>query len=338
MASARRPSSDHLNFLRDAEPRARWFSVFALLRQAEARAAGLPQIGRSRLPEDNVVDMAHSTTLAFPGSTVEAIEWSAAGRGRVRTQFLGFTGPMGAMPLHVSELVEQESLKGERRPLGRFLDLLTDRMLQFFYRAWADTQPAASLDRPDTDRFGGHLSALAGIRADHRARFPVQARLGFAGLFASRRSPAVLIDALSGLLGMRVSIREFIGCWRDILVEDRTRIGESGNCNRLGRGAVLGRRVRTVDDTYRVILHLDDMAQYRRHLPIGERFLAIRDVLGTLAPAHLECQIQLEIDERAVAAARLDGNSPLGWAAFMAPRGRARLRGDARITSSGRHR
>lgn len=331
MASARRPSSDHLSFLRGSAERARRFSIFALLRQAEARAPGLPRIGHSRMPQDNVVDLAHSTTLGFPGATVEAIEFGAAGRARVRTCFLGLTGPMGAMPLHLSELAHYESRYSQSRPVGRFLDLLTDRMLQFFYRAWADTQPAADLDRPGEDRFSAYIAALAGIREDRRTKFPVASRLGLANLFVLRRSPAALIDALSNLLGMPVSIEEFIARRRSVSHQDRTRIGANENCNALGRGAMLGGRVAVIDDTYRIRLRASVMAEYRRHLPNVERFFAIQDMLDTLAPAHLEWQLQLEIDETAIEPARLDGAAALGWSAWVAPRGLARTRGDARL-------
>jgi type VI secretion system protein ImpH len=329
MASARRPSSDHLSFLRGSKERARWFSIFALLRQAEARAPGLPPIGRSRLPRDNVVDLAHSMTLDFPGATVEAMELGATGRVRVRTCFLGLTGPMGALPLHLSELAHYESRYAKSQPIGRFFDLLTDRMLQFFYRAWADTQPAVGLDRSGEDRFSFYVASLAGIREDPRRYFPAASRLGFANLFVSRRSPAALIDAVSHLLGMRVQIEEFVGRWRDVASHDRTRIG--GNCNELGRSAMLGHRVAVADDTYRVKLRAADMAEYRRHLPNTKRFFAVQDVLDTLAPVHLEWQLQLEVGEDAIEPARLDGNASLGWAAWVAPRGLARTRGDARL-------
>ena len=50
---------------------------------------------------------------------------------------------------------------GHKRPFGRFLDMLAGRMLQFFYRAWADSQPVSHADRPGDDRFGRYLAALS---------------------------------------------------------------------------------------------------------------------------------------------------------------------------------
>ena len=78
---------------------------------------------------------------------MDEIEPSTGGRLRVRSLFLGLTGPMGALPIHLTEYAFYERRMGEKRPFGRWLDVLTDRMLQFFYRAWADGQPAVQADR-----------------------------------------------------------------------------------------------------------------------------------------------------------------------------------------------
>ena len=326
-----RPASDHLSFLRRSAEFARRFSVFALLRQAEARARDLPPIGRSKLPQQNVVDLAHSATLDFPGSTVEGIEFGRTGRPRIRTLFLGLTGPMGALPLHLTEFIHYERHYAPSQPFGRFLDLLTDRMLQFFYRAWADAQPAVTSDRPAEDRFAGYIASLAGIKKDLRSGFPFTARIPYAGLFATGRSPAVLVDCLSHFLRTRVSSQEFIARWREIAPMDHTRIGTIGAVNVLGQGAVLGRRVRVIDDTYRIRMHCADMAEYSSYLPISPQFFVVQDVLETLVPPQLEWQLRLELDERKIDGVKLDGTMPLGWAAWMAPQRAARVRADAKL-------
>lgn len=331
MAAEGGHAPDHLTFFRRWAGEARRFSFFALLRQAEAHARGLPPIGRSRLPQHNVADLAHSTTLDFPGSTVESIEFTQTGRARVRTLFLGLTGPMGALPLHLTEFAHYEQRYAPKRPFGRFLDLLTDRMLQFFYRSWADTQPAVHADRQDEDRFAGYVASVAGINRDERQDFPHPARLHFAGLFASRRNPAVLSDCLTSLLHVAVSIREFVPRWREIVRSDRTRIGRGGAFNRLGGQAVLGKAVRTIDDTFRVQVRCTDWVEYLRFLPTGRSFAVARDVLGALAPPHLEWRLELGIAESAIQGATLDGRVPLGWAAWIAPKGSQSIRADARL-------
>lgn len=338
MARADRPTPDHLTLL-DAAARepGRW-GFLALLRRSEALAPRLPRIGRSRLPPQNVVDLAQTPTLAFPAGTVESIERTGAGRRRVRSLFLGLTGPMGALPIHLTEYAFYERRMGENRPFGRWLDVLTDRMLQFFYRAWADTQPAAQADRPGDDRFGAYVAALSGAMAGARSQeggFTPDRRLHYAGAFISRRSAAVLRDGLSHILKRPVRLKEFVARWRDIEPADRTRIGSPdrlGRYNRLGRDMVLGARVRQAEDTFRVMVRAVSADDYRRLLPGRPAHQAAREALQALAPSELSWELELEIAEPQAPGARLDGQAPLGLMSWVAPQGRhGMVRADARI-------
>ena len=74
------------------------------------------------------------------------------GRAKLRGLWLGLTGPMGALPTHLTEFAFYERRYAKTQPFGDFLDLLAGRMLQLFYRVWADSQPTAQADRPDDDR------------------------------------------------------------------------------------------------------------------------------------------------------------------------------------------
>lgn len=337
MADTGRSAPHHLNFLREAAASANRFGFFALLRHAESRARELPRIGRSRLPALNIADFAHSATLDFPGATIERIEFGKTGRARIRTLFLGLTGPMGPLPLHLTEFAHYERRYAQTRPFGRFLDLITDRMLQFFYRAWADSQPVTHADRPADDAFADYLAALGGVPAQTRnSTFPAAARIHYLGAFASRRNPALLQDSLSHLLRVSALVQEFIPLSRRILPADRSRIGRSGAFNGLGVNTVLGQRVRVIDDTVRVRLQVRNMAEYRDLLPDGKRFALAAESSSAFLPSHIEWQFQLEIPEFSVEPAKLDGKAQLGWSAWMAPHRRPAYRRDARLRPDSR--
>ena len=339
MADANGPASDHLRVLTDAAPRAREFDLFALLRRAEARGRGLPRIGRSRTPANNIVDLAHEPGMEFPASTVAEIERGGPGRMRVRSRFLGLTGPMGALPVHLTEYAFYEKRTSDKRPFGRFLDLLTDRMLQFFYRAWADTQPAAQADRPDDDRYAGYLGAISGLglQANPRRHKPDSAfgwneRLRYAGLLISRRSASSIEDGLSHGLALPVRITEFVPRWRDIDPKERTRLGRHG-FNQLGIDAVIGSRVCVVEDTFRVAVEAKTPADYLEFLPGRRLYLRAREMLDLLKPSQLDWELQLELYEDQAPPARLDGTTSLGLMSWVAPKARHSRRADARIRS-----
>lgn len=332
MAPPDRPPARHLAFLAAAKDRLKRSGLFPLVRGAEARAPELPLVGRARQPSQNIVEMAQIPSLRFPSPTVEAIELRH-GRPVVEGYWLGLTGPMGPLPSHLTEYADYERRYGERRPFGRWLDLLADRMLQFFYRAWANSQPAASLDRPADDRFGDYLSALTGAEqgVDAHSPFPARARLHYAGLYASRRSAGGIEDALTHLLRQPVRVLEFQPRWRDVSVEDQSRLG--AQFATLGGDLMVGARVRTASDAFRVVVRADSLREYEQLLPSGGRFAIAREALDSFAPSHLEWDIMIEMEERHARPARLDGRSRLGWTGWLSPKkDSGRIRADAHLT------
>jgi len=337
MATKSGTAAQHLSFLAEAGKAAKRYGVFPVLRAAEARAPQLPRIGAARLPAQNVVDLNQVPTVVHPASTLESIELKGS-RAAVNGYWFGLTGPMAPLPLHMTEFAMMERRHGPKRPFGRFLDMLAGRMLQFFYRAWADSQPAAQADRPEDDRFADYLAALSGagenVPAD--AVFPRRARLHYASLFASHRSAAGIQDALTHLLGTRVRVMEFLARWRDIEPSDRSRLGAQGGFNALGHDVVAGASVRAYTDAYRVVIRARTFAEYESFLPTGAQFKLAAEALDAFTPSHLEWELEVELDEREARPARLDGRTRMGWTSWMAPTGVGGVRAEARLSRSAR--
>jgi type VI secretion system ImpH/TssG family protein len=332
MAPADRPPAEHLTFLQRAGAQMKRYGLFPLTRGAEARAPALPRIGRARRPTQSVVDLAQTPSLAFPDATMDAVEVKH-GRPLLSGHWLGLTGPMGALPTHLTEYAHYEVQYAKARPFGRWLDLLAGRMLQFFVRAWGDSQPTVQADRPDDDRFARYLGAMTGgaegVRED--SIFPARARLFYAALYASRRSAVAIEDALASLLRQPIRVLEYQPRWRDIDEEDQTRLGRQ--FARLGGEMVVGRRVRVASDAFRVVVRAHSMDEYERLLPTGARFAIASEALDSFAPSHLEWDVMIEMEERHARPARLDGKARLGWTGWVAPQaGSTRVRADAHLT------
>lgn len=316
MAPADRPPPQHLNFLAAAAKSVRRWGLFPIVRGAEARAPSLPRVGRSRLPSQNIVDLAQNPSLAFEANTLDRLDIKG-GRATVAGHWLGLTGPMGPLPIHLTEFASYEARYAKSRPFGRWLDVLAGRMLQFFYRAWADSQPVASLDRPGDDQFAAQLGALTGASegVSDTSAFPAMARLHYAALFAGRRSAVAIEDALGHLMRQPVRLLEYQPRWRDIEAGDRTSLGR--NYASLGGDAVLGSRVRTVSDAFRVVIRASSERDYRSLLPGGARYAVAAEALDAFAPGHLEWDIAVEVDAAGAGPARLDGRSQLGWIGWL---------------------
>lgn len=312
--------------------------LFAVLRQAEARAGKLPRIGKAKRPEQNVVDLAQEPSLGFPDSTLEALEFRH-GRAQLRGHWLGLTGPMGPLPTHLTEFAYFERRYATKRPFGDWLDVISGRMLQLFYRAWAESQPAAHADRPGDDNFSRWLGALSGAMdgAGQDSAFFGRARTHYAALFAGSRSAIALQDGLSHLLGQPVRVVEYIPKWREFEADDRSCLGASFAT--LGSDAVLGGRVYSAADAFRVIVRAENLDAYNSLLPGGDRFAVAAEAIEAFKPTHLEWDLCIELDDAEAPPARLDGRSRLGWSGWIKPRSAARAprkRGKSEIISSDR--
>jgi type VI secretion system ImpH/TssG family protein len=316
MARPDRPPDQHLGFIAAIAEEARRFGLFPVVRGAEARALNRPRVGQSRLPSQNIVDLSQTPTLAFPDSTLDVVE-VRGGRPHVSGYWLGLTGPMGPLPIHLTEFATYERRYAKIHPFGRWLDMLAGRMLQFFYRAWANSQPSAVADRPDDDRFAEYLAALSGATEGVGAHsaFPAKARLHYAGLFAGSRSAPAIEDALCHLLRQPVRLIEYQPRWRLFEADDVSRLGHSFAT--LGSDAVLGGRVRSAADAFRVVIRATSFRDYQSLLPTGARFAVAAEALDAFKPSHLEWDLALEIAEKDMPRAKLDGRSQLGWSGWM---------------------
>jgi type VI secretion system ImpH/TssG family protein len=336
MAAADGDPPQHIAYARRAAEFPRHFGLFALLRGLEARAPHMPRIGTARLPSQNIVDLAQVPTLVFPGSTLDKID-IRRGRPYAEGFWLGMTGPMGPLPLHLTEFAVYERRYGKKRPFGAFLDLIAGRMLQFFYRAWADSNPVAHAERPEDDKFASYVAALTGAPENvaEGSAFPPRARLHYAAVFASRRSAGAVQEALAHLLGAKVNIVEFMPRWRDIEAEDTTRIGRG--FAGLGRDAVVGGRVRGVMDAFRVQIAVRDLAEYEEFLPTGRKYQLAAEALDAFAPSHLEWDIQLQLPAKEIRPTRLDGRMRMGWTTWLGSATAAGgVRSDTRLGRSAR--
>jgi type VI secretion system protein ImpH len=335
MADADWTEAQHLKMLAKVAEAPRKYGVFPVLRAIEARGQDRPRIGKAKLPDRNLVDLAQAPHLGFADATLTAVSVSRS-RARIEGTWLGLTGPMGPLPTHLTEFAFYERRYAKSRPFGDWLDLIAGRMLQLFYRSWADSQPAALADRPDDDYFASWVAAISGAHEGAAAAvaFPASLRAHYASVFAGSRSATAIEDAMSHLLCQEVRLLEFQGRWRELEPEDVTRLGRG--FVRLGSDAILGRRVRSASDAFRVIIRAASYQDYVSLLPTGPRFAIAAEALDAFKPSHLEWDITLELDEHEAPPCRLDGRAQLGWNTWVKPRSASDLpskvvRGDAHL-------
>ena len=316
MAGTDRTKADNLIDWSTLEQNLPRSGLFAVVRHIEARRAALPRLGRAKRPEQSLIDLAQEPALGFADKTLSRLD-HRYGRQQLRGYWLGLTGPMGPLPSHLTEFAFYERRYAKQRPFGDWLDLLAGRMLQLFYRAWAESQPVSHADRPDDDNYARWLGALSGAAEGSNSNdaFFTRSRAHYAAVFSGSRSAIAIQDALSHLLTQPVRVVEYIPKWREFEPEDRSCLGR--NFATLGSDAVLGRRVYSAADAFRIVVRASDFRSYQSLLPGGERFAVAAEAIESFKPTHLEWDLTVEIEDDDAPPAKLDGRARLGWSGWV---------------------
>jgi type VI secretion system protein ImpH len=316
-----------------AEP---WrFDFYHVLRQIERAYADRPRIGDSATRRDDFVTLGQDPYLEFPASNLSAVT-NDNGQLRILVRFLGLLGPQGALPLATTD----ESLSWllmRDDAFSRFLDLLNNRFLQLFFRAWADARPIAQHDRPREDRFFAYIGSAMGAGSETFADLdtvPDLARLAYAGLVAPKaKSASRLRSYLQGLFGVRVEIDEFVGSRLVFDVADRTRLGTQHS--RIGSDLLLGSSVFSVEDKFRIRVFVSDFEKYQQFLPTDAAALArpLADAVFFYIGDELDWDVELAIPSGSVVPVALGKSGRLGWTTWVSPNWTAKddYRCDARF-------
>jgi type VI secretion system protein ImpH len=297
------------------------FDFYHVLRQVERAHANNPKIGDSATRREEYVDLGQNPFLEFPASNLSAVDESD-GRLKVLVKFLGLLGPQGALPLATTdESYGWLLMRDDAFP--RFLDLLNNRFLQLFFRAWSDARPIAQHDRPSADRFIAYIGSAIGLgTAPYRQldKVPDMAKLAHAGLIAPKAKGASRLSSfLQGLFDVRVEIDEFVGSWLVFGLEDCTSVGRKHAA--LGKDLSLGSRVFSVEDKIRVRLFVKDFVQYEQFLPTdtGELSEPLADAVFFYVGDELDWEVELAIPSGAVPPMKLGKSGRLGWTGWLSP-------------------
>lgn len=324
-ADARRARAARL--LQDAAAQPQGHDFYQLMRSLDALFADKPRLGTARRPADEPLRMGQPAELAFAANPLAGVRLQArGGRPRIEVNFFGLFGPNGPLPLHMTAYARERRLHKGDETIERFADLFHHRLLLLFYRAWAQAQPTASLDRPQEDRFADFIGALIGSGGAawrDRDAAPDHARLHAAGLLARQvRHADGLAELLGGFLGMPVRVEPFVGRWMPLPEAERSRIGRRRASRRLstaqlGTSAVLGRAV--FDRQHHIRLHIGPLrlAAFEDLLPAGRALPAVRALVQQYLGLEFGWDLRLELDKEELPPCRLGQASRLGWTTWL---------------------
>lgn len=295
------------------------------LRRLEALHPEHPRWGLARRPKDDALRLGQQPALDFAPASVAGLTSADDKRpARLEIRFFGLLGPNGPLPLHLTEHARERLLHHGDASFARFLDVFHHRLLSLFQRAWAQSRPTVSFDRPEEDRFHDYVGSLIGIATPEcreRDAAGDRIKLAMAGwLGRPTRNAEGLRALLVAYFRLPVEIEEFVGHWMPLPNDDLTRLGRHGAGAQLGVGAVAGRRV--WDRQHKILVRLGPLtlAQYEDFLPKGlanEKMVALlRQYLGF--EQDWDARLTLKADE--VPRVQLGGPTRLGWTTWLGQR------------------
>jgi type VI secretion system protein ImpH len=310
-------------FLRSLAEAPHQIGFYQAMRRLEAAYSDRPRLGRSVRPSQDPLRLGQEPSVVFAPATLAA--WEPGEHApRLLVHFFGLWGIDGPLPLHLTEYARDRQRNYRDPTLQRFADMFHHRALSLFWRAWADSRPTISFDRPEQDRFATYTGALCGLGMDsllNRDAMPDLTKLHFAGLLANQtRHAEGLAAILADFFTMSVEIESFIGDWLTLEDRDRTVLGEARETNGLGTTALLGGRVWSRQHKFRILFGPLSLADYERLLPGGESFHRLIPIVRNYAGDTLAWDVNLILKADEVPATVLGRQGQLGWTCWLMPR------------------
>ena len=314
------------------------FGFTVLMRRLGAVHADQPRIGLASRPQHERFWLGQTAALTFaPREIAEVVLPQEAGERHVpgaaavrsgnnpahpvvRLYGLGLLGPNGPLPLHYTELVRDNTENHNDSTLADFLDIFHHRYLTHMYRAWAQSQAAAGLDRAEDETFSRYIAQLTGhdpleIR---ESVLPAHARLS-ASTHLSReaRNPDGLAQTIARFFAVPVELQEFAMHWIRIDDEDQTHLGKPRASSVMGVGAIAGEVVADRQNKFRLVIGPLALDQYLRFTPQGKDLPLLIEWVRAFVGYEFVWEVELRVRSDRAPPARLDDREKLGWSTWL---------------------
>ncbi len=302
------------------------FKLFAALRLLEQSFPERPRLGESRRSADDAVRLGQKPSLSFaPSDVVGYQDASEQTPGRLEQFSFGIFGPNGALPLHLTEHAYERDRQREDPTLTDFVNLFQHRLISLFYRAWAESDPATSFDRPASDRFILYLGALLGLGAPsslNRDALSDRAKLSRVAHFAPQaRSAEGLESVLAEHFGLPVVVRQFVGEWMEVPAELFSRLGHDPSVVSLGRTTSLGAMSWQCQHKFEIVMGPLDLMSFRDLLPGSRGLTELAAHVRLYTNEEWSWQLRLLLRDVEVPGVCLGSAGQLGWTTWLGGRG-----------------
>lgn len=286
-------------------------------------------VGQDHAPRDEAVRFLALPSHTFPASEIASFhQKDSTTVPPMAVSFMGMTGPSGVLPQHYTQLVI-DRIRHKDFALRDFLDLFNHRAISLFYRAWrkyrfyVEFEHEAQQGREDL--FTKCLYSLVGLGTPglrNRQEFLDETFLYYSGHFAhSPRSAVSLRQIIADRFQLEIDVIQFVGQWLYLDEDDQSRpqganvLDEGNNC--LGATTVVGERVRSFENKFRLQLGPLSYREFQRFSPNGDRLIVLCQLVRSYVGPEFDFDIQPVLKAEAVPMCQLAGldsqPSFLGW-------------------------
>lgn len=316
------PPENPLNeFLTELEANPFATDLFALMRRIEACIPNQSKLGRASKYDQEPLQFGQEPSSLFASSSIAKLyRYSNGRKPKLAIHSFGLFGPNGAMPLVFTEYVKERMAHHNDSTLSDFADIFHNRLIMLFYRAWADAQSCASLDRKE-ETFTRYIAWLSanGLDPDSKAdSIPDHARWHNTGhLLRSTRNAEGIKNILANFFNVQVKIEEFVSHWLRLHNDEQTCLGKIKG-TQLGHDTVLGRKI--LDRQHHFRIHLGPMTQqeYDQFLPKNHKHQQLTDWVRTYIGVELTWDLHLILKNTGEKIGmKLDQKKHLGWNSWL---------------------
>lgn len=300
------------------------YDLFNLLRQLEACIADYPLLGRAQRYRHEPLQLGQEPYCAFASASVAKLyHYQGKRKSKLSIYSFGLFGPNGPMPLVFTEYARERLTHHGDATLSEFVDIFHNRLIMLFYRAWANAQSCASLDRSN-DSFTRYIASLTGHGVDpHHSPDSIasHARWHHSGhLVQQSRCAEGLTSILHNYFAVPVSIEQFVAHWLELPIEQRSRLCGSQGAQ-LGHDTVLGKKIMDRQQHFRIHLGPLTHEQYQEFLPSRPKYVQLREWVRNYIGIELSWDVRLLLCNRKQnTGMQLGAKHHLGWNSWLGER------------------
>ncbi|EES89202.1 type VI secretion system baseplate subunit TssG [Helicobacter canadensis] len=302
------------NFAKKSANREKVPDFFTIVRYIENNNLSKSKVGKAPNIQSEIVRFSQLPHLKFPENEIANIS-VINGVPLVTVYFFGLLGPNAPMPLEFTDFVLKRTLSYYDLSLQRFLDIIHNRMLALYYRAWALSNQAVSEDR-ENQIYTKIISAFSGnsefIYKNPKNSIPRDTQMAYVHFLSKRtRGRDGLEKILSNFFHIPFKVIPYVNTRHMIPKEFLYQLG-SDKKSILGVNIQIGSHY--FSNTKKIILEVGEISldECKKMLPGSVGFKRLRQLVNLYVNKPLRYGIRFIIKKNSDFRGYLTGKNALG--------------------------